>query len=502
MGWLKVVRETPRWMIVIAFAVFILVFYLGIVRNHFEFTTENLNEPSDNKYPAIRDKLSPFIPAMEYTNIIYAAGVIICVILGLICLLLGIARSINKLDGKTSYLMAAFLVLFAINTFTAIDALTIYMKPAAIFHIRWVSYFIYPFPFFLYIFVNLRPSFYKWSWLLFFLPVLNSIAVWIAHLTVGMPFEKAGELHTVLAVNCFIILLTLSFFGAVQKRSIWYTRVISLIWLIWLGSVLIRIPMERQYRMHDEVIVTIIICAIVTVCYLLFTGSKELFTYQTHIKTLETRNNLLLENYQNIEAYSRQNALMKHEMHNHLLAIKLLLDEKQNERLAQYLADIQDTYLTPAEPVFCGHHLIQSMLGHTRQKAQQLAITTDIEVAPLPPMSLSDADAVSLLMNLLNNAIECCEKINPPDIRWIRIHIKCKEPYLYISVENALDPGTKPRNGSFATTKKDASFHGYGVSIVRDVAKKYNGFATFEYNEDSFTAEAALNVIGKMEMPV
>ena len=75
--------------------------------------------------------------------------------------------------------------------------------------------------------------------------------------------------------------------------------------------------------------------------------------------------------------------------------------------------------------------------------------------------------------------------------------IKCRAPYLCISVENASYNEAKPKNSKLGTTKKDAALHGYGISIVQDVAKKYNGFATLECLGDAFVAEAALRVVAE-----
>ena len=221
----------------------------------------------------------------------------------------------------------------------------------------------------------------------------------------------------------------------------------------------------------------------------------KIFTYKTDIQMLETKNRLLLENYKSIESYIKQIAMVKHEMLNHLLAIRILLDNGEYERLSKYLTDIQGSYIVPAEPIFCGHRLIQSILWHANQRARQINAEASIKVSALPPISITDADVVSLLMNLLNNALESCEKIQPPDKRWIEVVIKCRAPYLCISVKNALHNETRPKNSKLRTTKKDAAFHGNGISIVQDVAKKYNGFATFECSGDVFIAKAALCVV-------
>ena len=495
MGVLKVLCETPKLVRLGTVVVFAAMVYIGIVDNYIKYMAGELVNASANEYPVIWDNLSSAMLDMIQTDVTYVAGTIVCVFLCFLCLLLGIARSINRLDGKTSYFMAAFLALFTLNTFTIMDAASAFIKPDFLYAIRWITFFAYPFPFFMYVFYNLRPTLYKWTWPLFFLPVIYSITTWSVYLTIGLPIELQSLWHTAFAVSCFIILLTVGFFGGVHKSASWYIRILSILWLVWLVFTGIRtLLLGQQYLIHDEVIINIIISAVISVCYLVFTGTRELFTYKSNTQMLEDKNKLLLDNYQNIESYIKKIGIMKHEMRNHLLAVQMMLDDQEYTQLSKYLADVQDAYLVPDETVFCEHRLIQSMLGHTNQRARQTGIETSIEVTALPPLPVADADLVSLLMNLLNNALESCEKVQLPEKRWLTVAIKYREPYLYISVKNATNHGNKPKDSKFTTTKKDAAFHGYGISIVQNVARKYNGFAAFEYEEESFAAEAALRM--------
>jgi len=111
-------------------------------------------------------------------------------------------------------------------------------------------------------------------------------------------------------------------------------------------------------------------------------------------------------------------------------------------------------------------------------------------------MRLTDVDALSLLINLLNNALESCKKIQPPDERWIEVVIQCRTPYLCMLVLNSLCRVALPM-GELVTGKTDMTLHGYGIPIVQSVVWKYDGFAPFECSEDSFVAEAALRVVAE-----
>ena len=496
MKWLRALRDTPKWVIMATVTILIVMVYLGIVRNIVWFTAGTKFGRSGIQYPTAYH-LSSSLPITMRTNIIYIAGIVICLLMGVVCLLLGVARSMNRLDGTSSYLMAAFLTLFSINTFSAIDFITVPFQPVTLFFIHWGTYYIYTFPFFLYVLHILRPSLQKWTWPFFILPATYSVAAWVAYLTTGLPFEMHDQLYTLFAECGFIILMVVAFFGAEPRGALWHIRIISMYWNLWFASLLIRLLFNTPLRIHEEAIINIVISAILSVGYLVLSGTKELFTYKSSAQMLKVSNELLLESFDRIESYSDQIALMKHEMNHHLFAIKILLADREYDKLAGYLSDISETYYESLEPFFCGHRLIQSILGQANYRAHQSGIAIRFDIMELPPMSIKDTDTVELLMNLLDNALESCEKIQPVERRWIAVSIKRDDtPYLHISVKNAvLNHAVKREHGVFISSKNEDVFHGHGIAVVQGIVKKYNGFIDFNHTEDSFAAVAALRVV-------
>ena len=68
-------------------------------------------------------------------------------------------------------------------------------------------------------------------------------------------------------------------------------------------------------------------------------------------------------------------------------------------------------------------------------------------------------------------------------------------PILIHFRKNSMNHKIEHKDGEFISTKKDTILHGYGISIVQDITKKYDGFATFKQEKNSFVAKAALCVI-------
>ena len=50
------------------------------------------------------------------------------------------------------------------------------------------------------------------------------------------------------------------------------------------------------------------------------------------------------------------------------------------------------------------------------------------------------------------------------------------------------------KNDIFITTKENKEAHGYGMQIIKRIAKKYNGTMEVEYDETSFVNKVTLKV--------
>lgn len=88
---------------------------------------------------------------------------------------------------------------------------------------------------------------------------------------------------------------------------------------------------------------------------------------------------------------------------------------------------------------------------------------------------------VSLLSNLIDNSIESCEKVNS-DSKSIYFTIKANN----ITLINDKIKDEKPIYNIFFTSKTEKNLHGYGMKIIRDIVKKYNGDIQVEDYGDIF----------------
>ena len=117
------------------------------------------------------------------------------------------------------------------------------------------------------------------------------------------------------------------------------------------------------------------------------------------------------------------------------------------------------------------HHPILNALFNTKaETAARKQIEIRFAVNDLSSLPFDQADLTVLLANLLDNAIEACEKCNSP--RSIEVRA-LKEDDFFFSVRNTSLP-VVIRDGHIPTTKPDPRLHGFGLPNVKAIVEKYH----------------------------
>lgn len=199
---------------------------------------------------------------------------------------------------------------------------------------------------------------------------------------------------------------------------------------------------------------------------------QEKLALQTKVKILE-------EHYQEM-LKSRK---VVHDMKNHILALKNYDQEQNWPGLHEYLNELSDDMLEYNFHVWTGNHMLDMILNQKEKDAQNQNTVMQIDTEVFSTLPFTDREIISLFGNLLDNALEACEKINDKE-RWIKIKIKKKNLLLYIEIANALEEMPKQIQKEFVSNKKDNGLHGYGMKNIQDIVKKYDGIFEYKVYED------------------
>lgn len=197
---------------------------------------------------------------------------------------------------------------------------------------------------------------------------------------------------------------------------------------------------------------------------------REHTIYEHEIFRLQTQRQT--DTYRSVLENARKQRKRAHEYKNQILCIDSLLRNKQYDKLEEYVAEIGSSI--QEEEVFNTNHAIVNAILNTKYRE---AVSKGILFVPimndLSKIPLSDEDVVVILSNLLNNAIEACEKCIGE--KWIKVKMVREDDLLVISVRNTYTGELLHEGERIVTTKKKAEEHGIGIDNIIATIEKYNG---------------------------
>ncbi len=217
-------------------------------------------------------------------------------------------------------------------------------------------------------------------------------------------------------------------------------------------------------------------------------GSKAL-TDSRELETALLRTRADLAHYRGLIEQEDRLRKERHELKNRYLHIRILLQEGRLEELDQYLSDEIGARMDALSSVLTGNTLVDYILQTKQKEAEDAGIPLRLSVAPVKLPRVNDDLFCTILLNLLDNAIEASAGEKEPEIQ---VTLRSQGAYLILQVRNRISRNILLFNPALLTTKKDSLQHGHGVSIVRSAVKELGGMMEIRTDEGYFDVTTAL----------
>ncbi|MBQ6539517.1 MAG: GHKL domain-containing protein [Oscillospiraceae bacterium] len=184
-------------------------------------------------------------------------------------------------------------------------------------------------------------------------------------------------------------------------------------------------------------------------------------------------------------------SVMRHEYKNRILSMDILLKSKQYDKLEKNFRKYISADAEVMNVINCGNRVLNCIFNVKRNDCTANNITFDVLAAVPAEMSFEDADLTSLLVNLIDNAMEGTAESSEPSVS---VKMNVENNYLFITVINPVSDDVLGKNPQLSTTKKDKTVHGIGLRVVKNIVDKYNGHLKFEQQEGTFITSLMLEI--------
>lgn len=191
--------------------------------------------------------------------------------------------------------------------------------------------------------------------------------------------------------------------------------------------------------------------------------------------------------YELLQRAWSENAMLFHDMDNHLQTIYHLAGEGKNREIQEYIARISKPVEQLSGIWWTGAGIVDAVLNDKKRLAQERGCRLDINAQLPVNTGIADDDFCTVLTNLIDNAVESADREQGATIS---VSIRRVNHFVMIRVVNPCRREPEKKRGFFFTSKPDKLRHGWGLRSVDQVVKKYNGSFSCEVREGEFIAAA------------
>ena len=254
---------------------------------------------------------------------------------------------------------------------------------------------------------------------------------------------------------------------------------------VWFPSF---VDMDPGSYVKEIAVIVLDILADVSLAYMMYQTAKS--------TELRIRSEMLEEQISSQGNYYTQLAStytdirkMRHDIDNHILAIRSLLDNGDIDSASRYVHDLSAKKTPPIRLADCRNTVIASYLDKKFEDIEKRGITLDTNIHLPFGLDISDPDLICIYGNILDNAMEACKDI--PDAS-IELHTLYKAPYLTIKCRNSVKEQTEKKQRRIAELDR-----GVGFTILSGITEKYDGQFTSHREENMFYTEVVVKTAGE-----
>jgi sensor histidine kinase YesM len=244
----------------------------------------------------------------------------------------------------------------------------------------------------------------------------------------------------------------------------------------------------KMEKVYLYIIIALSIISVISIYFLVNTKRKYNKKYNKYFdELLEKQMNEVNQIYLTMRGW-------RHDYHNHMQKIKVHVALNQLEELEKYLSELESDLDKVDVKYKTGNIGLDAILNSKLALAENMGININckVQLNDLDKdhiMKVSNIDLCVLFGNLIDNAIEACEKISK-DKKFIRIYMCTMKEQLYLSVTNSTSEKIRRIDKEYISNKRGN--HGHGLRRIDNIVEKYEGYINRKNEPEVFATEVML----------
>lgn len=186
--------------------------------------------------------------------------------------------------------------------------------------------------------------------------------------------------------------------------------------------------------------------------------------------------------YEEIESRRNELAKIRHDLNDHFIVIKELLNSGENGKANEMLDTLIDYVMSTKEYAYCADPIVNAVLNENEMICKERGIAFTYGMQITAPLKLNPVVVCSIFSNLLKNAVAgATDALEDSQKAYIDVKSQADDAYLHVMVQN-----------SYSTKKVKKKRKGYGQEILQKIADQNDG--KMEIRKDNEIYEVSISV--------
>ncbi|MBC8546551.1 sensor histidine kinase [Clostridiaceae bacterium NSJ-31] len=206
-------------------------------------------------------------------------------------------------------------------------------------------------------------------------------------------------------------------------------------------------------------------------------------SYAIELEQMEHQLLMQRDHYRQLSSQVDAARAASHDLRHHMRALSAFAEQGDLAKIRAYLQSYEPRLTAQEIETFSNHPLADALLRYFAPAARRAGATFDVLLALPPDLSFPDDELCILLGNLLENAVEACER-QQTGRRFIYLRGDTAGGRFRLVLDNSFDGAVVEKRGRYCSSKRRG--FGFGVRSVQAIVEQHGGLCLFEPDGEVF----------------
>ncbi len=186
------------------------------------------------------------------------------------------------------------------------------------------------------------------------------------------------------------------------------------------------------------------VCAVTATAAVILEFIKRTVRTRETMRVLEEQNRRAMEGYRRMEEAEIATNAARHEMRHHMLAIQGMLKNGNAGGAEDYIASVEDMLDSLPTAKYSRNMMVNIIAGFYLDRAAREGVKVKCRIDIPEKLNLPDNDLCVFLTNMLENAVNACERMDSGADRFINVSLSLDGSTLFLGCEKTVGRAGKP----------------------------------------------------------